>query len=312
MEGFTMIHFYSALPILALFLLGYLLKRVRYFREDTIVDIKKFVTNISLPALLFNAFLSLDIQAEYTLMIVVVYIMCLLMILVGRIVAKIAKIESPYFSLMMSGFEMGMFGYAMFISLYGEEHLGKIAFLAIGQSIFVFTFLISALTSVQNGKQSLGLIIKKFITSPIILSITLGIIVGQFKHYIYDWAFIETTFVFIRLLGSITVPLITITIGYGISIGKDGLGLSLFTIFIRKTFLFIIALIINHYIIGKFLHMDSIYEYAMLIIALSPPAFIFSVLVQSDDKENVAYINRTISLDCLISIFLMMLVAVTF
>jgi hypothetical protein len=34
--------------------------------------------------------------------------------------------------------------------------------------------------------------------------------------------------------------------------------------------------------------------------------------VQSDDKENVAYINRTISLDCLISIFLMMLVAVTF
>ena len=305
-------HFFSALPILTLFLLGYLLKRVNYFKKETIVDIKKFVTNISLPALLFNAFLSLDIQAEYTLMIVIVYLMCLFMILVGRIVAKIAKIQTPYFSLMMSGFEMGMYGYAMFISLYGVEHLGKIAFLVIGQSIFVFTFLISAITAVQNGKQSFGSIIKKFLTSPIILSIALGILIGQFKHYIDDLAIIETTFVFIRLLGSITVPLITITIGYGISIEKKGLGLSLFTILIRKSFLFIFALIINHYIIDTFLHMDSMYKYAMLIMALSPPTFILSVLVQPVEKENVAYINRTISLDCLISIFLMMLVATIF
>lgn len=307
-----MIHFFSVLPILTLFLLGYLLKRVHYFKNDTIVDIKEFVINISLPALLFNAFLSLNIQVNYTLMIVVVFFMCLLMIIVGKIVAKMAKIKSPYFPLMMSGFEMGMFGYAMFISLYGEENLGKIAFLVIGQTIYIFTFLISAITSVQKEKQSLYSIINKFLTSPIILSIVLGILVSQFKHYIDDWDIIKTAFVFLRLLGSITIPLMTIIIGYGISIEKEGFGLSLFTILIRKSFLFVFALIINHVIIDKLLHMEPIYEKAMLIMVLSPPTFILSILVRPDDKENVTYINNTISLDCIISIFLMISVATIF
>ncbi len=143
---------FAALPILSLFVLGYLLKKVSFFKDSTIVDIKKLVTNISLPALLFNAFLSLDIQAKDILIVAVIYLMCTLMLVLGRIIAKIGNIKSPYFPLMMGGFEMGMFGYALFISLYGAENLGKIAFLTIGQSIFVFTILISGIMATQNGK----------------------------------------------------------------------------------------------------------------------------------------------------------------
>jgi len=304
-----MSHAFAALPILTLFVLGYLLKKANFFRESTIADIKKFVTNISLPALLFKAFLSLEIQAKYFLIIVVIYLMCAMMIVIGRIVAKIANIRTPYFPLMMGGFEMGMFGYALFISLYGAEHLGKIAFLTIGQSIFVFTLLISGIMAAQKGKQSIRTSLKRFLTSPIILSIAAGIIAGQLKGYIVEGMAVKAAMTFIGLLGSISIPLITITIGYGISIGREGLGISLFTILVRKSGLVIFALLINRYIIGGLLQMDDMYRYAMIILALSPPSFILSIFVQPEDKENISYINRTISLDCLISIFLTMIAA---
>ena len=304
-----MTHIFAALPILTLFVLGYLLKKANFFRESTIVDIKKFVTNISLPALLFNAFLSLEIQAKYILIIVVIYLMCTSMIVIGKIVAKIGNIKSPYFPLMMGGFEMGMFGYALFISLYGAEHLGKIAFLTIGQSIFVFTILISGIMAAQHGKQSIQSSLKQFFTSPIILSIAAGIIAGQVKGYIGGGMAVKAILTFITLLGSISIPLITITIGYGITIGREGLGFSLFTIVVRKSVLVLFALLINRYIIDGLLHMDAMYRYAMMILALSPPSFILSIFVQPADKENFSYINRTISLDCLVSIFLTMIAA---
>lgn len=303
---------FAAMPILALFLLGFLLKKATFFKEETIVDIKTFILTISLPALLFNAFLSLKIQATYTLLIVVVYFMCFFMILIGKAVAKIGKIKNPYFPLMMGGFEMGMFGYALFISLYGAEHLGKIAFLAIGQSIFIFTILTSSIMVLQNGKQSIKSSLKQFITSPIILAIAAGIIVGQFKTQIGDGLAVNAVLSFIQLLGSITIPLITITIGYGIIIERDGLGLSLLTILVRKSALVVFALLINRYIIDGLLHMDAMYRYAMLILALSPPTFALSIFVKPEDKENLTYINRTISLDCLISIFLTMIAAAVY
>lgn len=304
-----MSHLFSTLPVLALFLLGILLKRAHFFKADTIAEIKRFVTSITLPALLFNAFLSLEIQLKDTLMIAVIYLMCVLMIFIGKGVAKIAKISSPYFPLMMGGFEMGMFGYALFISLYGEEHLGKMAFLVIGQSFFVFTVLFSAITAVQDGRQSMRSTMKNFLTSPIILAMISGIVMGQIFPGMAQRPTGAALLVFVRMLGSITVPLITITIGYGIAIGRKGLGLSLFTIVVRKSFLVLFALLINRHVISGFLHMDTMYGHAMIVLALSPPTFIFSVLADPDDRENYAYINRTISLDCLLSIFLTMAAA---
>lgn len=303
-------HVFATLPILALFSLGFLLKRVSFFSDKTIAEIRKFVLNISLPALLFKAFLSLEVQAKHTIMILVIYLMCLAMVFIGKLVRRIAKIESPYFPILMGGFEMGMFGYALFISLYGIEHLGKIAFLGIGQTLFVFTILISLLMGLRDqGNRSPFDAVKRFLTNPISMSMVAGIIVGQINPPQALSGIVGTLGEFITLLGSITVPLITITIGYGISIGKTGLHLSLTTILVRKSALFLFALGINHFIIDQWLHMDALYRYALMIMALTPPTFLPSMLVRPNDPENAAYINRTISLDCLISIFATMLAA---
>lgn len=302
-------HVLSGAPIFALFLVGYILRRVKFFREETIGDIKKFVTTITLPALLFTSFLNLELKGTYLIAVVAVYLMCTLMIMIGKVVARIFRIGTPYFPLMMSGFEMGMFGYAMFISLYGIDHLGKIAFLAIGQSVFVFTILVSQLMHLRDGKQGMKEMVKGFVTSPVILAIAAGIIAGQMKGSIQHNVYLDAARTFINLLASVTVPLITITIGYGLTASREGLGLSLATIAIRKTLLVGFALLINRFIIDGMLHMGAMYRYAMLILALSPPSFILSIFARTDHTEDVHYINRTISIDSVVSIFLTMIAA---
>jgi hypothetical protein len=37
----------------------------------------------------------------------------------GRVLSNLLKIPSPYFMILMGGFETGMLGYSIFISLYG-------------------------------------------------------------------------------------------------------------------------------------------------------------------------------------------------
>lgn len=303
-------HFFATLPILLLFGLGALLRHTAFIGEQTIADIRKFVLTISLPALLFKAFLSLEIEARYTIMIAIIYLMCIAMVLIGRLFSRVAKIETPYFSILMGGFEMGMFGYALFMSLYGVENLGKIAFLGIGQTLFVFTFLISLMMGLrEQGKQGILPALRRFITNPISMAMVAGIIIGQIPTPSIGSEIVATMATFINLLGSVTVPLITITIGYGIKIGKQGLRLSIMTILVRKSFLVLFALTINHFIIDQWLQMDSMYRYGLLVMALAPPTFLPSMLVRPNDPENAGYINRTISLDCLVSIFATMLAA---
>jgi predicted permease len=302
-------HLFSTFPILALFLVGYGLKRFQFFKEGTIDDIKQFVTNIALPALLFNSFLTLSIEAKYVYLVVVIFLLCLGMLLLGKGVRKLLHIKSSYFAFMMSGFEMGMFGYAMFISLYGNDEVGKIAFMDIGQVLFVFTILMTLLLQLRDGKQSSRIVWRRIVLSPIILAMASGILIGQLKGRLPSNEVFNAIGSFITLVGSVTVPLIAITIGYGLDISRKGIGLPMLTIALRKVLLMLCALIINRFLIQGWLGMGPMYGNALFIMLLTPPPFVISVFARNDNKQDVRYINQTLSLDCLISTVLSILAA---
>lgn len=301
--------FLAGSPVLALFLLGFILRQNHFFGDQTVADIKKFVLNISLPALLFNSFLSIRIKPEQLALPFVLFILCTVMLFMGDLISRLMRIKTPYFTLLMSGFEMGMFGYAVFMALYGQEYLGVISFLAMGHIVFIFTIFMARLMGLRDGKQDTWTAVRRIIGSPIIISIVAGIIAGNTMHLLPRHVLFSTAGDIIRLVGSVTAPLIAITIGYGIHISRGSLSLALFTITIRKLLMVTFALLINRYVIDGLLHMESIYRYAMLSMALTPPTFIVSIFARAGHEEDSRYINSTISLDCLISVFLMMLAA---
>lgn len=298
---------YSILPVLLLFILGFLLQKSTTLTETSVAGAKRIVSDLALPALLFQAFSSLEIESKYLILVVAIFLVCLFMILLGKVLAKPLGLDTPYFPLLLGGFEMGMLGYALFLSVYGSAHLGKMALIDLGQVIFVFFVLMAFLIRERDGAHTPKLLFRQFITSPVILAIFSGIVVSLIGKHIDPhpmWTAINEA---ISLLANLTVPLIALSIGYGIHIKKEGLLWSLKTILVRKVVLLVLALLINHFLIDQILGMQSIYRYALLVMFLTPPPYVITIYMRPNDEKNADYVDNTLSLDTLVSILMVML-----
>jgi len=297
---------WSILPIRLLFVLGFVLQRSKSFSEPTIAGIKRIVSDLALPALLFQAFSNVEIESRYLLLVVTIFMVCLVMVLLGKALAKPLDMTSPYFPLMMGGFEMGMLGYALFISVYGIENLGKLALVDLGQVLFVFFVLMALLIKERDGVHNKKVLLRQFITSPVILAIFAGILVSLFAKNLEPNPLFIALAEFIDLLATLTVPLIAISIGYGIHIKGEGLAKAFKTILVRKVLLVAFALLINRFLVDSLLGMSAIYRYAVLLMFLTPPPFIVTIFMKAGDKENADYVDNTLSMDTLVSIILVM------
>jgi predicted permease len=295
---------WSILPILLLFVLGFFLQRTSVLTDESVAGIKRIVSDLALPALMFQAFSSLEIERAYLLLVATMFIVCLAMVALGKLLARPLHFESPYFPLLLGGFEMGMLGYALFIALYGAENLGKIALVDLGQVLFVFFVLIALLLRQRDGATDPKILLKKFLTSPVIVAIFAGIVMSRIDPKWFANPMGTVFGDFVDLLANLTVPLIALSIGYGIHVKRDGLALALRTIAVRKILLLAIGLTVNRFLVSGLLGMDPSYRYAVLVMFLTPPPFIITIYVAKDDKENAKYVDNTLSLDTLVSILL--------
>ena len=303
---------YTILPVLFLFILGFLLQKGSTLTDASGAGAKRIVSDLALPALLFQAFSSMEIESKYLLLVAAIFLVCLLMVLLGKALAKPLRMDTPYFPLLLGGFEMGMLGYALFLSIYGNEHVGKMALIDLGQVLFVFFVLMAFLIRERDGAHTAKALLRQFITSPVILAIFGGIVVSVAGSYVPPHPLWKAVNEAITLLAGLTTPLIALSIGYGIHIKKEGLSWSLKTIVVRKTVLLTLALIINHFLIDRLLGMDSIYRYALLVMFLTPPPFVVTIYMRPNDKVNADYVDNTLSLDSLISILMVMLFSVVY
>ncbi len=302
----------SVLPVLLLFIAGFLLQKVNFLAQSTLLDLKKIVSNLALPALLFGAFASLEFESTYLIIVATMFGVCLVMLFAGYGIKKLLGIPSGYFPLLMTGFEMGMLGYGLFLSIYGTEHLSVFALVDLGQVLFVFFVLMALLLQKNEGRQGKLFLLRSFITSPVIIAIFSGLIASFLKQRINSNALFDSLDEFISLLGSLTVPLIALVIGYELSLRKDGLLRSLQTILIRKVLLALLAVAVNMLVIRNTLGLPRIFEYAVFTMFMLPPPFVISIYMKQDDRDNLDYVVNTLSLSTVISILAVILVSVVY
>ena len=311
MKGYAEI-ILSVLPVLSLFVLGYILQTIRFFSQSSIQDLKKLVLSIALPALLFIAFSQLEFQYSFLAIVGLVFTLCIVMVLIGKALAKPLKIASPYFPLMLGGFETGMLGYAIFISVYGMQEVDKLAIVDLGQVIFVFFVLMALLIKLRDGAQNSRQLLTMFLTSPVIIAIFAGIFVSLVKrmvdfsdHQLYAYLMNLAT-----MLGNLTVPLICLSIGYELKLNFQTLRLSIQTILVRKILLLSFAIFMNKVVFVNILHLPPIYEYAVLTMFLLPPPFVIALFLKQDDSENQQYVGNTLSLSTVLSIGVFLIVSI--
>jgi len=124
---------FKVLPVLLLFLLGYLLGRRNFLSPTTQSELKKLVVNITLPAALFLAFARVSLQPRLLVIPVVIFSACLFVLLASYRLAPKTWLERRNFPHLMAGFEAGMLGYAIFGAVYGQENIYKFALVDLGQ-----------------------------------------------------------------------------------------------------------------------------------------------------------------------------------
>ncbi len=294
------------LPVVLLFALGFSLQRITFFSDKGVEAVRRLVSDIALPALLLKAFLSVDLNGKYLILVAGVFASCILMVMAGRAIGRLIGIRSPYFAFLMGGFEMGMLGYALFLSIYGDAHLGKIALVDLGQVIFVFFVLMALLTKERSGSQSASALIQRFLTSPVIISILSGIILSFIAPHVESGPFISMLSSFVDTIASLTVPLIAIIIGYTLRFDRKNMSLALKTIAVRKVLSIFFFLILDFILVRSLLDMNPMYTKALMVVFLLPAPFVIPIFMKQDDKKNMDYVSATLSLDTLISIFLIL------
>lgn len=293
------------LPIIFLLCIGVLLKRSAFISESTVFEIKKLIINISLPALLFFSFLNTDFHPEYLILIVVIFIVNICMLFIGIFFKSTIKGTNIYFPLLFTGFEMGMLGFSFYGSVFGVENISYIGVLDLGQELFVWFILSSILLSYQKGRSaSLSSSLKSFISSPVILSITCGVVLNivGLKALIQENTAFSSITTTLTLLSQITIPLILLVIGYQLNFRFSKMRLPLITISIRLVFLMLIAIGIDFFIIKKLLHLSREFSIALYTMFILPPPFIIPLYMTDEETSLHEYVGNTLSVATIITI----------
>lgn len=293
----------NLLPILGLFALGFVLKRVRFLAPSAVESLKRLVVNISLPALLFIAFSTLRLEARFFIVVLAVFAVCGIMVVLGRFIGRLLGIASPYFAVLMGGFETGMIGYAIFIAVFGSENVSTLALVDFGQVTFVFFVLVAILTALKGERPRARVLLLRLVSSPVIIAIFAGLAVGLIEsvaHFGHTRVY-GTFRAFLNLLANLTVPLICIVIGYQLEITRRHLWLPLFTIAVRTALLLGFAFMVSGLILDRLLHLPAMYRNALFTMFILPPPFVIPLFMRQEDTENLQYVSNTLSIGTLVS-----------
>ncbi len=293
------------LPILLLLSLGYWIRLKNFLSPSTIDDLRKFVVNITLPAVLFISFLDIALKSAYFVIFGFTFLLCILLFFLGRLLQRQLNIQHEYFPYLTTGFEYGMLGISLFGSAYGLSHIGNIAVVDLGHEIFIWFVFLPLLLMKRDGKQSLLGIGRSFLTSPVVVAILASLllnVLGTAKT-LYELPVTGAIMATLQTLGTLTIPLILVIVGYGIKFDTHGLKESLLVVFLRLALLIPLALVVNIFVIRTLLQLDAFFEAAVFTLLILPPPFIVPLYARrglaTAEKQ---YINNVLMVHTIVSI----------
>lgn len=299
----------AILPILLLLGVGHILRRTSLFNESTVSSLKKLVVNFTLPAVMFTSFLETKLESRYLLLMGTVFLLCILLLWLGRWAKKILQQKWQYFPFLFTGFEFGMLGLSLFATAYGLEHFGSMAILGIPHEIFIWFIYLTLLLKEGNETPPLITTLKSFATSPIIIAIFLSVTLNllhwgdTLKQFLF-WDGIAT---FLSTLSGLTGPLILLLIGYEIQINRENIRSSILVVALRLGLLVPLALILNQFVLKTVLGLGKDFQAAFFTLLILPPPFIIPIFMQGDRSEEKAFINNTLMLYTLATIIIFIL-----
>ena len=296
----------TALPVFVALGIGALCRSRGFLTQDGVDTLKKVVINLTLPFVLFGSFATASYSLSAITLPVIIFLACCTMLAVGFLWAKISKSGSKTAPFITSGFEAGMLGFSLFGLLFPDKSLSAFAMLSLGQEIFVFTVYKALLT----GRFSPKAILKDIVTSPLLIAVISGLIVGA--SGLYDlfraWGISAVIESVTSFLSAPTGTIILFAIGFDLVFKeinwKKTSGLVLLRLVIAGSMLGLL-LLLNRTLLG-----NMMFEGALVILFILPPPYIIPIF--STENEERVHISSALSVLTLITMLLFALCSILF
>ena len=306
--------FAKVLPVLLLFGLGACFRRSGFLSPAAVGGFKQLIVNVTLPAVLFLAFAAVNLEPAHLLVAGAVFLACTVALFAGRLLGGVAGTRSPYLPPLLTGFEAGMMGYAIFTAAYGADQVFKFAVVDLGQVVFVFFILVPYVQRQGMGAVSFGQTVRGFLTTPVILSIFAGILANRLGLMPLVSVFPLTAAVIttLELLAAVTTPLIGLVIGYEVKLSRSGLAAPVRTLALRLTLWVTVGLLFTTLVISRLFPGDVVAQAAVMTMFVLPPPFVIPLFMAHASAKDERYVVNTLSLATLATLVAFTLVSVIY
>lgn len=297
------------LPVIIMFLLGWLCNRKKILSMEGLKGIKTLVGNVLLPVVLFNAFFTAEYSGKIALTFGVVYVSCALGLGLGFLLRKFVRPYDRFMPFLVTNFEGGMMGYALFGLLYaGQTHIFAMA--DIGQTLAAYTVFLVTLQAVSQGQADVKAAVKSAAANPALIGAFLGVILGACgvgKAVLNSGAgdLVRGTISFISAPVS---GLILVIVGYELSFRKELMKPVMITVGLRIAVTAVLLAVDWLVIFGTGLIPFEKPLFVALMLAWSLPAP-FIIPLYADLGKDGEYISTTLSMETIVSILLFIGVA---
>ena len=296
------------LPVLTMILIGRLCAVQGILNDERHAGLKSIIGDILLPVVLFNAFFTAQYDGKLLLVFVMVFSSCLLALVAGYALKKFVKPYDRYMPLLMTSFEGGMLGYALYALVAGQSQTAIYAMVDIGQTMFAYTVFLAALKSAEGGKMSPKAMVHNMVTNKAFLGMASGIVLGAAGVY---KAIAPTSFgtVLTELISFITAPtsaLILLVVGYQLNFSKKLMKPVAITLALRTVVMAVIFAIVSA-ILFAIIEYDKLLMLALMLQYTLPAPFIIPLF--ADLKEDGEYVSTSLSMGTLLSVVLFVFVA---
>ena len=294
------------LPIVLLISLGYLLRRKRFISDKGIDDLRKLIVNLALPAVLFLSFLQIELEVKFLFFIVLTFSLCVTLYGLGKLLEPHFGADHEYFPFLMTGFEYGMLGISLYGSAYGLDKIGHIAIVDLGHELFIWFIFLALLIKKRDGIQNSRILLTSFLKSPVIIAILSGVLVNLLgvSELLYSLPVSGGVLVTLEYLGNLTVPLILIIVGFGISLDRDYIGEALSVTGLRLVLLLPLAVILSTFLVQRWMGLNEYFQAAIFTLLILPPPFIIPLFMHPEASKEKRYVNNVLTIYTIFTIVL--------
>ena len=261
-----------------------------------------------LPVVLFNAFFTAQYDGKLLLVFALVFLSCLAALIAGYALRRFVKPYDRYMPLLMTSFEGGMLGYALYALVAGQGQTAVYAMVDIGQTMFAYTVFLAALKSAEGGRMSPKAMVMNMVTNKACIGMTLGIVLGALGVHT---AIAPTGFgqVLAELISFITAPtsaLILLVVGYQLNFSKKLMKPVVMTLALRTAVMAVVFGVVSA-ILFSIIEYDKLLMLALMLQYTLPAPFIIPLF--ADLKEDGEYVSTSLSMGTLLSVVLFVFVA---